>query len=197
MAVLECSKHEQFALFVAKGLSATKAYVSAGYSPNGAQQSAARMLTNAKVRSRIRELRETLSAATIALEISSRNSRVAALQKRWDRLRSSLELLLDERGKDMADVPGGASGLLCRDWKGKLADKEVSRIDPGVVAVVAELRNHEKQAAQELGQWTEEQAPEAGDTLVNEITIVFVDAPNNARAMPQLLAPPRPPHGTL
>jgi len=38
------------------------------------------VLTNAKVRSRVRELQETLSAATIALEISSRNARVAALQ---------------------------------------------------------------------------------------------------------------------
>jgi hypothetical protein len=32
-------------------------------------------------------LQEALSAGTIALEISSRNARVAALQKRWDRLR--------------------------------------------------------------------------------------------------------------
>jgi hypothetical protein len=35
-----------------------------------------------------RELQKALSAATIALKISSRNSRVAALQKRWDRLRA-------------------------------------------------------------------------------------------------------------
>jgi Terminase small subunit len=99
MAVLECSKHEQFALFVAKGLSATKAYVSAGYSPKGAQQSAARMLTNAKVRSRVRELQETLSGSTIALEISSRNARVQALQRRWDYLRASLDLILNQRGR--------------------------------------------------------------------------------------------------
>jgi len=57
--------------------------------------------------SRVRGLREALSAATIALVISSRNARVAALQERWDRLRSGLELLLDQR--DMADVPGGRS----------------------------------------------------------------------------------------
>ena len=52
-------------------------------------------LTNAKVRSRVRELRETLSASTIALEISSRNARVQALQKRWDYLRASLDLILN------------------------------------------------------------------------------------------------------
>ena len=38
MVVLENSKHEQFALLVAKGVSATKAYVSAGYSAAGAKQ---------------------------------------------------------------------------------------------------------------------------------------------------------------
>jgi hypothetical protein len=37
-------------------------------------------------------LQEALSAATIALEISSRNARVAALQKCWDRLRAGLDL---------------------------------------------------------------------------------------------------------
>ena len=52
-----------------------------------------------------------------ALEISSRNSRIAALQKRWDRLRSGLELVLDQQGADMADLPGGTRGLLVRDYK--------------------------------------------------------------------------------
>jgi hypothetical protein len=74
--------------------------------------------------------------------ISSRNARVASLQKRLDRLRASLDLLLDESGAEMADIPGGASGLLCRDYKRKKADKLVTRIAPGVVSVVAELRAH-------------------------------------------------------
>jgi hypothetical protein len=52
----------------------------------------------------------SLSADTIALEISSRNCRVAALQKRGDRLRAGLDPILDQRGADMADLPGGASG---------------------------------------------------------------------------------------
>jgi hypothetical protein len=91
---------------------------------------------NAVVCSRVHELQEALSAGTIALEISSRNSRVAALQNRWDRLRAGLDLVLDQRGANMADPPGGASG------KGKEADKRVTSIDPGVVALVAELRGH-------------------------------------------------------
>jgi len=93
MAVLTNSKHEQFAQAIAKGVSATKAYVSVGYSEKGAQQSSARMLLNAVVCSRIAELQQTLAAGMIALEISSRNARVQALQDRWDRMRR----VIDER----------------------------------------------------------------------------------------------------
>ena len=65
----------------------------------------------------------------------------------------SPRLVLDQRGADMADLPGGASGLLVRGYKGKEADRLVTRIDPGVVSLVAELRGHERQAAEELEQW--------------------------------------------
>jgi hypothetical protein len=34
----------------------------------------------------------------------------------------------------MADLPGGASGLLVRDYKGKEADRLVTRLDPGMVS---------------------------------------------------------------
>jgi hypothetical protein len=44
----------------------------------------------------------------------------------------------------MADLPGGASGMLVRDYKGKEADWLVTRIDPGVVALVADLRAQER-----------------------------------------------------
>jgi hypothetical protein len=46
--------------------------------------------------SRAREPHEALSAVGIALDISTRNSRVAALQKRRDRLRAGIELTVDE-----------------------------------------------------------------------------------------------------
>src|ERR1019366_8715419 len=127
MAVLDNSKHEHFAQLVAKFVSATKAYTSAGYSDKGAKQSAARLLTNADLCARIRELQETLSAGTIALEISSRNARVQALQHRWDKMRQ----VITERaahyakgGDDESDaiVPGGETGLLVKDFKGKEAD---------------------------------------------------------------------------
>jgi hypothetical protein len=52
-----------------------------------------------------------------------------------DSLRWNLDLILDQRGADMVAVPGGASGILARDYKGKEADWLVTRIDPGVVSL--------------------------------------------------------------
>ena len=54
---------------------------------------------------------------------------------------------MQQRGASMADVPGGGSGLLFRDSRG------VARVDSGLVSLLAELRAHEQQAAQEIGQW--------------------------------------------
>jgi hypothetical protein len=92
----------------------------------------------------------SLSAGTSALEISSRNAHVQALQKRWDRLRAGLDLVLDQWGADTSDLPWGASGLLVRGYKGKKADRLVTRIDPGVVSLVAELR-YEPQGHRGIG----------------------------------------------
>src|ERR1035437_1188057 len=82
MSVLKCTKHEQFALFVVKGVSATKAYVSAGYSPKGAQQSATRLLQNAAVCARIKELKTAVAERVVSAEIRHRNWRVQVLQQR-------------------------------------------------------------------------------------------------------------------
>jgi hypothetical protein len=66
-----------------------------------------------------------------------------AKRRRSDRHRTS--------GAEMPDVPGGASGLLCRGYKGKKADRLATRTAPGV-SLVSEIRGHERQAAEELGQ---------------------------------------------
>jgi hypothetical protein len=63
------------------------------------------------------------------------------------RLRVGLDLIIDQRGADMADLPGGASGLLGRDCKGKKADRLAYKVDTGLLA---ELRGRERQAAGEL-----------------------------------------------
>src|SRR5260370_1120570 len=100
MPVLSNRKHERFAQLVATGLSASKAYISAGYSKTGAKVSASRLLARSNLRARVRELQETLAAGTITLEISNRNARVQALQERWLTLRAGIALLLAERGAE-------------------------------------------------------------------------------------------------
>jgi hypothetical protein len=174
MAVLTNSKHEQFAQAIASGISATKAYISAGYSDKGAKQSAARMRTNADLCSRISELQETLAAGMIALEISSRNACVQALQDRWDRLRVGVAQLMAERGADMAEAPGGSTGLVVRQYQGALA-MPVYTVDTGLLFLLSELRAIEKQAAEELGQWREKRELTAnGAEALTSITVQFV-----------------------
>lgn len=88
-------------------------------------------------------------------------NRVAAL---GDRLRRMQQVIV-ERGAspEMENVPGGRTGLLVRDFKGTGEDKEsVYYVD---TALLREMREHEKQAAQELGQWTEKSETNGGLTL--------------------------------
>jgi hypothetical protein len=59
----------------------------------------------------IRELHEPFPPPPSPSRSAARNCGVAALQKRWDRLRVGLDLILDQRAAEMADVPGGASGM--------------------------------------------------------------------------------------
>lgn len=56
MPALAKPQHEAFAQFVVAGLTPAKAYEAAGFSKKGARQGAARLLTNATVRARVREL---------------------------------------------------------------------------------------------------------------------------------------------
>jgi hypothetical protein len=99
---------------------------------------------------RVRELQEALSA-TIAREISSRNARVAALQKCWDGLRAGLDVILDQ-GVDMADLPGRpqrdtAPGL---QEEGSRSASDPHRPRGGRAA--SRVAGHERQAAEESGQ---------------------------------------------
>jgi hypothetical protein len=77
---------------------------------------------------------------------------VRALQDRWDRARR----LIDARARDLADIPGGNTGLLVRDYKGRNADVAVYKAD---TALMAEPRVTARQTAQELGQWVTKSEP--------------------------------------
>jgi hypothetical protein len=123
---------------------------------------------NSEFRQRVGELVEEFAEAAKRDGIARIETRVAALGDRWKRMHQVIE----ERAADptMADVPGGKTGLLCREVKlvkvldlrgieeamedpaPRFTPVEVYAVDTGTLA---ELRNHERQAAQELGQWTE------------------------------------------
>lgn len=99
----------------------------------------------------VEEVRTALTRRAVAMA----EQRVARLNRDWFRLQQ----VIDERAADptMADVPGGTTGLVVRTVKkiGSGEDSEIVyeyRVDDGTLA---ELRQIEKQAAQELGQWTE------------------------------------------
>ena len=157
MPVLDNPKHEKFALSMAQGQAPAEAYVGAGYAERCAAQNANRFTKNEKIQARIREIRTMMSRELIALEITNRNNRLQAIQHRWDLMRE----VIFERGRheDYQRVPGGSTGLLTLDYKGKDANQPIYRFD---APLMAEMRLAEKQAAIEMGQWSEEPAPAGG-----------------------------------
>ena len=52
----------------------------------------------------------------------------------------------------MQNAPGGKTGLMSLDYKGKDADRAVYKLD---AALLKELRDLEREIAIELGQWAE------------------------------------------
>lgn len=78
MATLKNAKHEHFAQMVSKGETPPKAYVIAGYSDQGAAQSANRLLKNADVAARVVELQQIIEEPSRERAIEK-----AALTKAW------------------------------------------------------------------------------------------------------------------
>lgn len=104
-----------------------------------------------RVREHVAAFREAIREKGIAVL----ENRVAALNDRWGRLRQ----VMLERAADpeMALAPGGTTGLLVRQFKGLGSGDNFQIVEEYSVdtALLKELRDHERQAAQELGQWTE------------------------------------------
>jgi hypothetical protein len=90
--------------------------------------------------------------------------RVAALNDLWN----GLFEIIEARAADpaMADVPGGTTGLLVRRVKAVGRADDSQRIETYELdhRLLAQIRAVEKQAAQELGQWTERASPEQNVT---------------------------------
>lgn len=102
---------------------------------------------------RIDELREATRNEIRRHGIAFIELRVAKMQERWRRLHK----IMDDRAEDpsMAKVAGGSTGLLVRKYKsiGYGENSEVVEEFAVDTGLLSEIREHEKQAAQELGQW--------------------------------------------
>lgn len=116
---------------------------------------------------RVEEIVEEHRAETRRIGIADKERRLAALNDRWNRLRRVIEERAED--PDMAEAPGGTTGLMVRTIKSvrvsdagrdepKTADVVEFAIDTGLLK---EIREIEKQAAVELGQWNEAPATEA------------------------------------
>lgn len=142
-ALTKNPRYELFAQAVVRGLPASRAYVEAGYSANGADSLAVRLMGNASVLGRIDELQSALEQSFVVGEIGRREARIAALNDRWLKCKA----LIRARGLDLANIPGGSTGLLVRKSK---REGDEYLFDVGLMS---EMRAIEQQAAQELGHW--------------------------------------------
>lgn len=79
MPALKNARHEAFARGIVEGRSARQAYISAGYSENGADQSASRLLSNAEVSARVAELKDQVAAAVVKTAAMSEQEALEAL----------------------------------------------------------------------------------------------------------------------
>ena len=120
--------------------------------------------------------------------IADRRKRVGLLESRRQKLQDGFDRIIAERGIDMAAIPGGASGLLARQFKqigaGEKTEKvEEYKIDPGILAISQELRELERQAAIELGQWQADQSGEGEDGFtLTDIAVLMRVAQRRVRS---------------
>lgn len=128
----------------------------------------------ARVKKHVEELGECARRYAIA----RKNRRVKALDDRWERLRRVIEARA--AAPEMQDAPGGKTGLLVRQikavkaWEADGPDaedtdcvptKETRLVEHFAVdtGLLRELREHEHQAAVELGEWVTKIAPTTPD----------------------------------
>lgn len=116
---------------------------------------------------RVEEIVEEHRAETRRIGIADKERRLSALNDRWCRLKRVIEARAD--APEMAAAPGGSTGLLVRTMK-QVGSKVVEEfaVDTGLLK---ELREIEKQAAVELGQWNE--APPTEASKADELIRAF------------------------
>lgn len=107
-------------------------------------------------RARIALYRGEMAAQIFKTGLANRETRVAALADRWQRMHGLMEARAEEYATD-PEATGGDTGLIVRTVKvTPKGDKIVEFAFDS--ALFKEMRETEKQAAIELGQWTEKRA---------------------------------------
>jgi predicted DNA-binding protein YlxM (UPF0122 family) len=116
-----------------------------------------RILRESEFRERVAKLQEEFAAEVRRHGIAVVENRVKQLQKRWKLMQEVIRARAES--DEMQPVPGGPTGLLVHTVKGVGRGEDFQLIDLYEVdtGLLNELRQHEKQAAQELGQWSEKQ----------------------------------------
>ena len=113
----------------------------------------------ARINSLVEEHRQSISRRAISIV----ERRIERLNRDW----LKLQQVIEERGAsaEMADVPGGTTGLIAHDVKGVGKGCDFQLIDTYKVdaPLLRELREAEKQAAIELGQWAIKGDPSDSD----------------------------------
>ena len=105
-----------------------------------------------------------LEAVRQKLEKEGVRQKVNRLNSYNDRWRAMLNLIA-ARAADLADIPGGDTGMIVRDYKGNVP---VYKFD---AALMKELRELEKQTAMEMGDWIEKKELSGRDGGAIPITI--------------------------
>lgn len=112
--------------------------------------------TRPAFQARVKEHVAAYKAVVLRRGIAQHERRVDALNDRWRRMKA----VIDARAEEHGDVPGGDSGLYVKQIKSIGAGPSAYTVDEYVVdtGLLNEMRQHEKQAAQEVGQWVEKSA---------------------------------------
>ena len=95
-------------------------------------------------------------------EIRKRSAFVQVLQNTLARMRN----LIEAHAFEYRGHPGGATGMLVKDYRGKNAEQEIWKFDS---ALVAQINDVLKQAAIEEGQWSKKRQL-SSEVGISEIT---------------------------
>ena len=138
MAILSNPRHEKFSQLVASGIKPTEAYISLGYSAEGAPQSANKLLKRIDVRERVTEILKA-AAVTTAAEIAFDQQRVL---NRLD--------ILSRKAEDLGQI---SVAVRCEEligkYRGMFIDRQVADVaissEPSVVDILRARRAKREQ----------------------------------------------------